>query len=242
MAPRLITLLFHLGLLPSALLLARGDVEAMRHLLPLGLTHMVLLFAAGCRVRPPGTAAVVQTLHKAGFLHTLLGLGAAILAVARASTDLATGPVSIMTALAPMGTAILPHALGVWLGHAIDMRRGPDEMTEDAMQKLAREADASLKVLETAHARLDGLTPGLERLGGRLTDMLAKCTEASKRVEAALVELERRSAGAADAAENFEGSIARVADVNNQIAVVHRQLIELLESTLAADAPTGGRR
>ena len=111
--------LFHVGLLLPVGVLLHGDLRWMLYLLPIGIAHILLLFGAAAPTGPAQRVNAVQTLHKAGFLHTLIGLGGSMLVVGRAASGHVEPGASVLAlALSPMGTAVVPHILGVWLGHA----------------------------------------------------------------------------------------------------------------------------
>src|SRR5882724_4275792 len=53
------------------------------------------------------------------------------------------------------GTALLPHVLGVWLGHSIEMKNfRVDSGTEDLRKRAAEAAEASYRIFNDIQGRL----------------------------------------------------------------------------------------
>jgi hypothetical protein len=141
---RLTRSIFHCGLAMAATLLV-GTLLATRIegfgifvddrvalvYLAMACVHILALGAASARATDqPAVAA--SSLYTAGFLHTLIALGVSIaLAGALLARTEELTMASLGLILVPMGTAVLPHALGVWMGHSIEAAGIPNEGASD---------------------------------------------------------------------------------------------------------------
>ena len=226
METRRLAFTFHLGLLPAPVVLLGGRVDQLPFLLPVGISHILLLWAIGRRLPVPLDRVAIQTLHKAGFLHTLLGLAAATMTLAGAwgAGDPAGAPAAAI--LAPPGPARIPHILGVWLGHAIEMSHSASHLTiEDLGRKLREAGESTLKLLVETQERVRTLSATLE-------DITRGCADMTHLVGKSLSDLRSTATSTVAAANEFNRSISDTARATGQIAIVNKQLIELLDSAL----------
>lgn len=168
---RRIRILFHAGLAVALtmLLIATWGLVVNKHLLNVdlllgyivaGVVHVLSLGMLGSGVSAASRPSVANWLYTAGFVHTLIALGTAI---ATAGTTLASGgPLSLATlapVLAPMGAAVIPHALGVWIGHTFESQRldAMSTIEESIIKKLADDADETRGVLKELYASREKL-------------------------------------------------------------------------------------
>ena len=217
---------FHAGLAVSVALIVRGDPLAMRHLFWVGSVHVLALFALGFRLSAPRDRLVVQTLHKTGFLHTLMGLAAAVVAVAASSSGNNDASHTTGLVLAPMGAALVPHIMGVWLGHWVEVRHATVDMPlEDLKKRLA-------ELSENTFTLMDEMERRLKRLNAELGALAGECAAASRRTGEAMNDLQSTATSTAHRAKEFNESVGEVAKATGQIAVVHQQLIELMRAPI----------
>lgn len=226
MLPRRFVFAFHAGLAVSVALVLRGDPLTMRYLFWIGSVHVLALFLLGFRLPAPRDRLVVQTLHKAGFLHTLMGLAAAVVAVATSAGSADDAASATGLVLAPMGAALVPHIMGVWLGHWVEVRNATVDIPFEDLKK--RLADLS----ENSFTLLDELEMRLKRLNGELGTLAGECAMASRRTGEAMNDLQTTASATAHSAKNFNDSVGEVAKTTGQIAIVHQQLIELMRSPI----------
>ena len=141
-------IVFAIGLGTAALILLSQDVDAIQFLFPLGAFHVTVLGILAWRSNPKHTQSLVEGLHKAGFLHTLMALAAALVVSAHL-----LGPGSksadLSQVLLPMGAALIPHVLGVWSGHLLGSRHFETQpgLEESVFKKLTDDADAARDVI-----------------------------------------------------------------------------------------------
>jgi soluble cytochrome b562 len=147
----------------------------MKHLLWVGIPHMVLLYLVGRSL--PVTEIAVQTLHKAGFLHTLIGLGAAVTAVAQEWGK--SGQAGLI--LAPIGAALVPHILGVWFGHQIEMKNS-DFDADALLEELRKQSEKRVK--ETLEL-LNQVQTGFKNLATSLDGAFRECANDAEKITAA---------------------------------------------------------
>jgi hypothetical protein len=91
----------------------------------------------------------VEGLHKAGFLHTLMALAAALVVSAHLLRP-GNKAADLSQVLLPMGAALIPHVLGVWFGHLLSSRyfQADPALEENAFKKLTDDADAARGVIQ----------------------------------------------------------------------------------------------
>jgi hypothetical protein len=219
-----LALAFHTGLLPGVLILWYGDSAMFRFLLPVGVLHVCVLWTIGRRLKIPLDRQAVSSLHRAGFLHTLLGLGAAVMAVAHAweQGQIIVAPVT--SALSPMGAALIPHVLGVWLGHTIDLKSfGGDD--SDVGRKIEESAHSVLCALARVQAAANDFSTHVEAATRSSTD-------AARRVVETVGTLRAVTHDSAEAAADFRRLIEDIAKTTGQIHIVHKQIVDVVHSCL----------
>jgi len=197
----------------------------MRHLLWLGAMHIFFLFIVGYRLPVPQDNLAVQTLHKAGFLHTLMGLGAAVVAVAQAWGKTTGTVTTAAPVLIPMATALIPHILGVWFGHSIEMKHSGGASMEDLRRKTEETMQATMRLL-------NDLQEKVKRFNTTMDGAINGCAGATRRVEHALENLTNATQKTSRSAEEMRKSIMEVTEVSSQLITVHRQVVSLLSSPL----------
>jgi hypothetical protein len=234
--PRRFLVVFHAGLIIAVALVIRGDPRVMRYLFWLGSAHVVVLFSLGFRLEAPRDRLVVQTLHKTGFLHTLMGLAAAVMVLASSSSGSGAGNLNVSLMAAPMGAALVPHILGLWLGHWIELRNARvDEPIVDLERRLTG-------LSENTFTLLDKVQGNLKRLNTALDGMAHQCAIASSRTKDALESLRTTASATALSATDLNNSISEIAKAIAQIGVVFRQVIELTSAAIFRSASKGGTR
>jgi len=233
MSLRRLAVAFHAGLVPSVAILLSGSSSWIRFLLPAGIVHVLLLWALGRRLKVPFDRHAIASLHKAGFLHTLLGLGGAVVVLAGRVGDSGPNGEQVTLALAPIGAALVPHILGVWLGHVMDLKRGGAE--PDDRRKLEETADAVLLALERVQAAASDFS-------GRVEGSLRAGGETARTVTEAVARLTGVMHESAEAATRLRRTVDDVTTATGQIHTVHAQLVELMHSALLAKRREGGSR
>ena len=137
--------LFNLGLGLAALILLSQNQELIQYLLYVGITHMLVIGAIAWKSPAPLAPAMVEGLHKAGFLHTLMALAAALIVSAQLFASQNFAASSLGRVLLPMGAALIPHVLGVWSGQVVGSRyfEAAPAIEESIFKKLAEDAEAA---------------------------------------------------------------------------------------------------
>jgi hypothetical protein len=192
---------------------------------------MVLLLVVALRLPSSAGQLVVRSLQTAGFLHTLMGLSAGVVAVARnwgAADAHAIGPL-----LAPLGSALAPHIMGVWGAHAIETRNGGFDEPTDGGVRLGAIADDSVRLVRVLHDRLKALSE-------LLLGLTSECSAALRRTADVAKDLEGATRSAIDNARQFQKCINDVSAGTRQITVVHQQIVDLLRSRLLRWDDPGG--
>ena len=233
--------IFHLGLMTPVIILLLRHQGAVKHLLWGGIPHMVLLYLVGRSL--PVTEIAVQTLHKAGFLHTLIGLGAAVTAVAQEWGK--SGQAGLI--LAPIGAALVPHILGVWFGHQIEMKNS-DFDADALLEELRKQSEKRVK--ETLEL-LNQVQTGFKNLATSLDGAFRECANDAEKITAAsntaVVGIKSASNTAKEGivsalkeiSDNAKGTkevTEEISKVANQLKVVEQQIIELLKTSLIKEA------
>ena len=195
-ALRTVRLVFHGGLLlaASALVLVVTGVFVER-IGPLIRLETAIAYVAAAVLHMVGLVAAVRFtvdshrqhgigfLYTAGFVHTLIALGVAIgVGGAELLTTGAMDARAIGIVLFPMGAAVLPHAVGVWLGQDIEASLpSPSERVQEGvlggLKRDAGQARAELQALYDARrATLEREVEALTRQLDLWTDMESKVT------------------------------------------------------------------
>ena len=232
MSIRMLSISFHLGLIPCVLILSYGSPKPMQHLLWMGVLHMGVLYFVGRKLPVPQDNLAVQTLHRAGFLHTLMGLGAAVMAVAQAWANPNGMAGSASQVLVPLASALVPHILGVWFGHTIEIKH-TDATLEDLHRKVAQQSEAAIKVINQTQEQVG-------QLNKALIEMITVGTATTREVREALEQLNSTSEKTAQSAVKMQKAIKEVSDVSSQLISVHRQVVKLLGSPLLNGSRKGG--
>jgi methyl-accepting chemotaxis protein len=111
-----------------------------------------------------------------GFAIILSGV---LLTGLQSFTIKALGPV-----LFPMGSALLPHVVGVWMGHELASRHqdGIEAIEESVFKRLAEDADATREVIQELYRRREELlkqqTESLKEQTRLFSDIKERLTEA----------------------------------------------------------------
>lgn len=144
---------FYAGLCPPAAILFFQSQQLMPLLLYIGVFQIGLLALLSIRLEAHAVPLAIDTLHKAGFLHTLFAVGGAVVLSGQILASSTFTAESMSRLLLPMGAALLPHALGVMAGHALQMRPsslgGEDATEAEALLDLRRQREQLLK--QTVH-------------------------------------------------------------------------------------------
>lgn len=227
---------FHLGLAAPVLLLVWGRNEGFQFLLWVGMIHILVLYGLGSRLPIPRDDLAVKTLQTAGFLHTLVGLGAAVITVAQSWARAIDGVGTTAALLAPLGTAIVPHIMGVWLAHTIEAKNyRVGTPLEDLRKRLDDLTVETFRILDLLQVPLKNLKQAVVQIAG-------DCTEVSATTREALRDLEATTASITSTARELQPALDKIVAINAQLTVIHQQLIELLRSLLSPDRVGGGGR
>jgi hypothetical protein len=147
----------------SPWLTAVGDLfraELSVAYLGLSLGHVALLSIQGFRLDHRDARAAAEALYTVGFLHTLMALGLAVvlsgtlLAVQQSFTLQTLGVV-----LFPMGSALVPHAVGVWMGNELASRHQDvfEAVEASVWKQFTEDAEATRGVIQELHRRREEL-------------------------------------------------------------------------------------
>jgi hypothetical protein len=139
---------FNVGLAIAILILLSKDLSAISGLLYVGAVHMVILAIVARKSNPNLMPGLVEGLHKAGFLHTLMALAGALIVTAHLLGPGYKGG-DLGQVLLPMGAALIPHVLGVWFGQILGSGHfeGLPALEESVFKKLCEDADAARDVI-----------------------------------------------------------------------------------------------
>lgn len=117
----------------------------MRFLLYGGTAHVVFLSLLGYRLEPGYAPLAVEVIHKAAFIHTLIALGAAVVMSGHVIGGESFTLGSLRLVLAPMGAALVPHAVGLISAQLLIMHRyeakSEDVLELEALARLKERAE-----------------------------------------------------------------------------------------------------
>jgi hypothetical protein len=258
---RFVRVTFHVGLGLAAAVFAlaalsiietrlRGalQTEALLGYVALGLSHVLLLGFFGSKLSPALRPAVAGWLYTAGFLHTLIGLG---IAVAMAGSSLMDGGQlaggALGAVLAPMGAALLPHAVGVWIGQSLEGQRADAAATiqESVLKKLADDGEHSRGVLRELYKQREDLlraeVSALERqitLWDSVHASLAKSLNDAVAQVNTISDATRKVASAVQEPAKQLGAV--LAELGKEVAAASASAHQLREN-LSASANEAGR-
>ena len=142
---KIFNMVFNVGLGIAAAILLSRNTGLIQFLLYIGITHLLILISIAWKSQGLLAPAMVEGLHKAGFLHTLMALAAALVVSARLFGAVKFTPADLSQVLLPMGAALVPHVLGVWGGQLVGSRyfEAAPAIEESIFKKLAEDADAA---------------------------------------------------------------------------------------------------
>lgn len=182
---KLFRLIFHAGIALGVVLLASSALsrwfptvgglfraELSVAYLGLSLGHVALLSLQGFRLDRRYARSVAEALYTVGFLHTLMALGLAVVLSATLLADQQSFTLQTLgLVLFPMGSALAPHAVGVWMGNELASRhQDVSEVVEESVfKRLTEDADAARDVIRE-------LYQGRERLLREQTESLREQT------------------------------------------------------------------
>lgn len=172
-----------------------GKWEAVRTSLPfayvaIGVVHVLVLRGLAQRVPVERRLLLADWLYTAGFIHTLVSLGVT-LAIAGALLSAPEGDSSVATLIPPMAASVLPHALAVWLGHALSSGpEAPISLEEAIIKALADDSQAARQSLSRLYTdRQAALSQEVALLHQHLATMKGLRTETLRLVAAAQGEI-----------------------------------------------------
>lgn len=185
--------IFFAGLVPSVVILVLNLEALMSALLYAGTLQIALLTVLAFRLERFYVPLAIDTLHKAGFLHSLFAVGAAVVVSGAIIARGAFGAESLSLVLLPMGAALVPHAIGLTAGHALQMRRyepeGEDKAELEGLRRLQRRKDVLLRGLVAALEHEEKLHHEIRSELGKQPDLLRALGGTVKEVDAAIQEL-----------------------------------------------------
>jgi hypothetical protein len=133
------------------------------------VVHVLILYFLGKRVVAADSSEAANWLYTAGFMHTLLALGLAVINAGylligtQAITNASLGII-----VAPMGAAVIPHFMGVWAGMTLESGRSTQGDDLSFLQKLASDADIAKLRLQQLYDQREQLVvkemAGLEKV------------------------------------------------------------------------------
>jgi len=169
-------------------------------LLIASVTHVVVLAVVGGLLRREGKRALFvhagEQVQTAGYLHTLIGFGAALLVFEPGSTT-RPGDLQLTQVLHPIGSALLTSILGWFLGGEIIGRESDDEIeraSRDQLADLLNDLEAFTSEANERHAAyldtLDEIVDSQEALRERQQKALEDASELGESVNESLSELD----------------------------------------------------
>lgn len=169
-------------------------------LLFLSVTHVVALATVGWLLRREGKRALFvhagEQVQTAGYLHTLIGFGAALLVFEPGSTA-RPGDLQLTQVLHPIGSALLTSILGWFFGGEIIGRESDDEIeraSRDQLADLLNDLEAFTSEANERHAAyldtLDAIVDSQETLRTRQQKVLEDATGLGESVNESLSELD----------------------------------------------------
>ena len=140
---------FFVTLLPGAAILLFQLNHFVHYLLYLGTAQVLVLGILGTRLPLGYMPMAIETLHKAGFLHTLFAMGAALVVSGDIISAGIYSPEALSKILMTMGAAILPHAIAVMVSQGFQMQHfHPDGERMEAMEGLTTLYEQRKRVLQ----------------------------------------------------------------------------------------------
>ena len=224
------------------------------HLLAIGMVHMALLYVTGYRLPAASRARLVRdTLFTAGFLHTLIGLAATlgVAATAIASQTAAGGALGSLFAALP--AALVPHILGVMLGHVFDFGGSPAHKATEDLTKLREEIQKALNLLAEHTAGLEiklrATSVAFETLNERVDASTRATTALKSLLDSAAAAMRDAPAAAGTISEKIRAATVELASViaeqrktTTQTADVLQSIVRILESELFTRDSTSAPR
>jgi hypothetical protein len=128
--------------------------------LSLSLGHVALLVWQGFRLDPRYARMAAESLYTVGFLHTLMALGLAVILSGTLLSDQETFKLQTLgLVLYPMGSALVPHAVGVWMGYELASRHQDviEAVEESVFKRLTEDAEAAREVIQELYRRREEL-------------------------------------------------------------------------------------
>ena len=128
--------------------------------LGLSLGHVALLSLQGFRLGRHYARLAAETLYTVGFLHTLMALGLTVVLSGTLLADQQSFTLQTLgLVLFPMGSALVPHAVGVWMGHELASRHQDviEAVEESVFKRLTEDADAARDVIQELYQRRERL-------------------------------------------------------------------------------------
>lgn len=136
---------FLLGLALGVGLLLYQAEHLMRFLIYGGSAHVVFLSLLGYRLGASYAPLAVEVIHKAAFIHTLIALGAAVVMTGYVIGGESFTLGSLRLVLAPMGAALVPHAVGLISAQLLTMHhydaKSEDVIELEALERLKERAE-----------------------------------------------------------------------------------------------------
>lgn len=172
----LFKLAFFVGLTPGVYVLLYQAEDLMPYLLYGGTAHVVILAVLGFKLEANYAPLAAEVLHKAGFLHTLFALGAAVIVSGHVIGSASFTLESLRLILAPMGAALVPHAVGLTSAQVLAMvhynPEGEDKAELEALHRLRQRADLlqqQVAVLREEQACYDKIGKALKEVEGAVS-------------------------------------------------------------------------
>lgn len=207
---------------------APNRLEASPLYLAGALAHVVCLSLAARSTPEPLRAKAVSFLYTAGFVHTLLALGMAIaLSGAELITQKGIDAAILGTVLFPMGAAIIPHAIAVWVGQDIEagLPASAAQVEATLFSKLkhdARTVEHHLERLETKRREL------LAAFNHDLEMMKKTAAAAAASFDQTMLAMH----GGADSAKRIELAAGSLTIAIEKVVALSHRISELLDQPL----------
>jgi hypothetical protein len=261
---RALRAVFHLGiaagfvvLLSMAALFQTGTIAQISPVQLLvydfgAVLHIALLGILARRIPEADRAAVPNLFYTAGFLHTLIALGIAIvLAGALLSRNQSDGfsTTDLARVITPMGAAVVPHALGVWIGSIFERQSAAaDEAEGRILRALANEGERAQSAFAALYDRrrqvledeINAIASQVKLWSTLATSVQSSVQQAESAVGGFSVALQDSLTSARRPAVALEAAVQRLVDrlseAERNAAQMSRQLASAATSSTQASA------
>lgn len=214
-----------------SLLLVQAE-DLMRFLVYGGSAHVLFLTVLGYRLEPGYAPLAVEVIHKAAFIHTLIALGAAVVmsGYVIGSDSFTLG--SLQLVLAPMGAALVPHAVGLTSAQLLTMYRY-NAKSEDAIELEALERmNKRVELLQQQVTVLREQQGYYETISKALKEVEAKASGLRESLNTEIHETAREAREMREAMSSCATAARDTAGFLKDSKKLHGLIVELLDSDL----------